>query len=344
MQINTSMVNTHNTYVGGKTVDYIVIHYTAGTTSKSGAAKNTLTYFNNIQTASATFCVDDANVMQYTDYEAGYRDWHCGEDSRSGKGGGTLYGKCTNMNSIGIEVCSTNSTGKVTSVNTSSWYFTDAVLENAAWLVKYLLSEYPNARVVRHYDVSGKICPGVPGWNSYNGADESKWKAFLTKCGCDSDGYKTSTSATSTSSSAGTTSTALYRVRKAWSDAKSQIGAYKSLSNAKNACKKGYSVFDANGNAVYEVDSAGAKWNYDATLETGNTVKSKVLPIAAEDKTNGWYKITSLGGYVPKTDVTVTSSGYAYLTATKVLAVDAANNLVKVHDYWVKPDDLAAKV
>mgnify|MGYP005833816315 CR=1 FL=1 len=59
--------------------------------------------------------------------------------------------------------------------------------------------------------------------------------------------------------SAGSTSTTpnptpanqLYRVRKSWSDAKSQIGAYSSLENAKKACKVGYSVFDANGNAVY---------------------------------------------------------------------------------------------
>lgn len=45
----------------------------------------------------------------------------------------------------------------------------------------------------------------------------------------------------------------LYRVRKSWSDTKSQIGAFSSLENAKNACKSGYSVFDANGNAVYPV-------------------------------------------------------------------------------------------
>ena len=43
----------------------------------------------------------------------------------------------------------------------------------------------------------------------------------------------------------------LYRVRKSWSDAKSQIGAFSSLENAKKACKVGYSVFDANGNVVY---------------------------------------------------------------------------------------------
>ena len=43
----------------------------------------------------------------------------------------------------------------------------------------------------------------------------------------------------------------IYRVRKSWADAKSQLGAYSSLENAKKACKVGYSVFDANGSAGY---------------------------------------------------------------------------------------------
>lgn len=43
----------------------------------------------------------------------------------------------------------------------------------------------------------------------------------------------------------------IYRVRKTWLDAKSQIGAFGNLEYAKKACRVGYSVFDANGNAVY---------------------------------------------------------------------------------------------
>ena len=44
-----------------------------------------------------------------------------------------------------------------------------------------------------------------------------------------------------------------YRVRKAWEDAKSQKGAFKSLSNAKKCADEnpGYSVFDESGKAVY---------------------------------------------------------------------------------------------
>lgn len=44
---------------------------------------------------------------------------------------------------------------------------------------------------------------------------------------------------------------ALYRIRKSWSDAKSQIGAYRNLESAKKECKEGYSVYDEAGNVVY---------------------------------------------------------------------------------------------
>ena len=50
----------------------------------------------------------------------------------------------------------------------------------------------------------------------------------------------------------------LYRVRKSWSDAASQLGAWKSLDNAKKAWKAGYYVFDGNGNIVYPIQSGAS--------------------------------------------------------------------------------------
>lgn len=47
------------------------------------------------------------------------------------------------------------------------------------------------------------------------------------------------------------TSGELYRVRKTWKDAASQIGAFAILENAIKACKSGYSVFDSKGNKIY---------------------------------------------------------------------------------------------
>ncbi len=69
------------------------------------------------------------------------------------------------------------------------------------------------------------------------------WSAFKAKV----QSYMNSDAPASTNISA----KQLYRVRKSWTDAKSQIGTFASLENAKNACKSGYSVFDANGNVVY---------------------------------------------------------------------------------------------
>ena len=53
------------------------------------------------------------------------------------------------------------------------------------------------------------------------------------------------------SSPTNNTTEEMYRIRKTWEDAKSQIGAYKNLESAKKECKEGYSVFDGKGKAVY---------------------------------------------------------------------------------------------
>ena len=52
-----------------------------------------------------------------------------------------------------------------------------------------------------------------------------------------------------------------YRVRKAWSDSKSQKGAYKILSNAKKCAdaNPGYSVFDVNGVNIYTSKTTAAE-------------------------------------------------------------------------------------
>ena len=60
------------------------------------------------------------------------------------------------------------------------------------------------------------------------------------------------------------TSGELYRVRKSWADAASQIGAFAVLENAIKVCKTGYSVFDSKGNVVYpKVQPAPTKKSVD---------------------------------------------------------------------------------
>ena len=59
----------------------------------------------------------------------------------------------------------------------------------------------------------------------------------------------------------GAEATQLYRVRKTWSDSKSQKGAYKILSNAKKCAdaNPGYSVFDVNGVNIYTPKTTAAE-------------------------------------------------------------------------------------
>ena len=72
----------------------------------------------------------------------------------------------------------------------------------------------------------------------------------------------------------------LYRVRKSWADAKSQIGAYTKLSNAKAACDKAgkdYFVFDGNGFVVYPEEAVVVKPDPEkpttSNLKVGDAIK-----------------------------------------------------------------------
>lgn len=111
----------------------------------------------------------------------------------------------------------------------------------------------------------------------------------------------------------------LYRVRKSWSDAKSQIGAFSVLANAKSLVDKSpsYKVFDESGKVVYEKGSTstafkpytvrvtatdlyirkGAGTNYSAN----GFIKPGVYTIVAESSGQGatkWGKLKSGAGWI----------------------------------------------
>ena len=175
--------NTANTTeLKNRKIKYIVIHYTAGITSRPGTAKSNARYFAKETTkASADFIIDDENIVQYNPDIKNRYCWHCGGSKYKTKGG-SLYKVCTSANSIGIEMCSTNSAKKVTNPNDANWYFTDAVIDNCVELTKKLMKEYdikPD-HVIRHYDINGKLCPGIIGWNEDTN-DISKWQDFIVR-------------------------------------------------------------------------------------------------------------------------------------------------------------------
>lgn len=173
----TSTRNT--TYAPNRNIEYIVVHYTAGVYSYSGVARNCASFFANQANASADFIVDDGEMVQYNPDPSNRYCWSVG-GSNLGTKGGSCYGKCTNYNSISIEMCCRNSSGDMTWANDPRYTLSDATVENCRKLVKHLMETYkvPITKVIRHYDVTGKLCPGVIGWNEDSG-DASKWKSFI---------------------------------------------------------------------------------------------------------------------------------------------------------------------
>jgi N-acetylmuramoyl-L-alanine amidase CwlA len=158
---------------------YIVIHYTGNQTDTASANAN---YFKSVnRDASAHYFVDKTQVVQVvSDTDTA---WAVGVDY-----GGALFGKCTNYNSINIEMCSDG--GKIA----------DATFNNTVALTKTLMKKYsiPASNVVRHYDVCGKKCPGWTGWV---GSDQSIWNKFKAAL------IGTSTTSTSTTSKSTTSTT-----------------------------------------------------------------------------------------------------------------------------------------
>lgn len=152
-------LGVHISKAPNREIKYLAIHFTAGSSSKAGSAKSVKHVFES-RKASADFAVDDQDLVQFNPDLKNYYCWAVGD-------GNGKYG-VTNKNSISIEICSSLKKGTSAAVpNHSGWYFTDAALENAVKLSKYLMKKYniPIDRVIRHYDASRKSCPGLVGWN-----------------------------------------------------------------------------------------------------------------------------------------------------------------------------------
>ena len=156
-------LGVHITKAPGRTIKYIAIHYTAGRSSAEGSARAVKQVFQR-RKASADFAVDDKEMVQFNPDLCNYCCWSVG-DTKQGK---VNCPDGSNYNTISIEICSTLDKGASSEKpNHAGWHFTEAALENAAALAKILMKRFniPAERVVRHYDISGKLCPGVVGWN-----------------------------------------------------------------------------------------------------------------------------------------------------------------------------------
>lgn len=163
---------------------WIIEHFVGA----AGQAWGNANYFKSVyRGASAHYFVDPNNIVQVVEDDT--PAWHVGDGYRTGKGaynGYHGYG-ATNNNSIGIEMCQDVTTGS----DVWHWEFDPETIKRAKWLTKQLQKKYniPDERVIRHYDVSGKLCPGNWQWN-----DWKKWREFKAELA----GYKVAQQATNT--------------------------------------------------------------------------------------------------------------------------------------------------
>lgn len=138
---NVKQIAYNRSNRAGEKIKYIVIHDTGNSSAGANAIAH-FNYFNGSErSSSADFFIDDTQILCVNDYHKFYT-WHCGD----GKG---KYG-ISNRNSIGIEIC-INSDGN-----------RQKAIDKTLVLVRELMKELniPIDRVVRHYDVSRKNCPG----------------------------------------------------------------------------------------------------------------------------------------------------------------------------------------
>lgn len=233
MNINTILANKNN-YGAARSfsaIKYIVVHYTA---NDGDTAENNGNYFkNNYVGASAHYFVDDDSVCQSV--PDNYIAWHCGANSYK-------HSECRNGNSIGVELCDHRKNGVV--------YPTNETIANALELVESLMKKYnvPKANVIRHYDVTGKLCPAY--WSGST-SNDSLWKSeFWNKLNApqSGDNSKNEVAQGKNETAVKNDSVVLYRV---------QVGAFSVKKNATEKCNAvkaaGFDAFTVQVGALWKV-------------------------------------------------------------------------------------------
>ena len=227
MNIKTDLSNKSNYGNARSTsaIKYIVVHYTG---NDGDTDENNAKYFqNNIVQASAHYFVDDDSVTQTVpdDYVA----WHCGAKTYK-------HATCRNENSIGVEICDDVRNGVI--------YPSEKTIANALELVEHLMEKYsvPKENVIRHYDVTGKLCPAY--WRG-TAEKDAKWNtAFWGLLGTSKNSTTTDTGEDKNTASVDTAGV-LYRV---------QVGAYSVKANAEAMLAKlknaGFDAFITNGSTA----------------------------------------------------------------------------------------------
>ena len=273
-------------------IDTITIHHMAGNLSLAGCC-------NAVQSrgGSTNYCIDsNGNIGVMIDEK--YRAW-------------TSSNRTNDMRAVTIEVANAPGAGE------PNWVVTDKALNACIKLCADICKRNGIKKLNYTGDTSGNMtmhrwffATGCPG--PYLGSKFPYIASEVNKILASGEGVTVNTK-TITSPATGGGTAQVYRVRKSWADAKSQIGAFKSLANAKKVCKAGYKVFDANGNAVYP-ETAAKTYRVkvvhdDLNIRSGAGVSNKVVgsikdhgvyTIVADKVVDGqvWGKLKSGAGWI----------------------------------------------
>ena len=144
-----------------KDIFYIVIHWTG---NKGDTAKDNAKFFatGNTRKAGAHFFVDrQGDIVKSINLNRSA--WAVGNVYSINNGAGKYYKKCTNYNSVSIELCDFNKN------------YSKEQVKAVKKCIKYIRRYCPYARtVIRHWDVNGKDCP-----HGMTGVTNKTWYKFL---------------------------------------------------------------------------------------------------------------------------------------------------------------------
>lgn len=170
---------------------------------------------------------------------------------------------------------------------------------NCAKLVAYLLNKYnlnveDNLFTHTHWL---NVRDGITGSNDYLNTRKHPykwcpiyilphWSTFKANCIAELNKLKGGTTPAPATSE-------MYRIRKSWAEAGSQIGAYTSFENAKKAWKEGYVIYNSKGEAVYPTSSNSAPAAQPSkpaqpTVPVKPTVPTKNIDVIYKVRTNQW--------------------------------------------------------
>lgn len=264
MKIERMIAKTH-CYLGQNKPNYVVIHETDNWSKGANSRAHATAMKNGNLAGTVHYYVDSQECYQTLEHQDGA--WAVGD-------GHGKYG-ISNLNSINIEIC----------VNPESNYY--LAVDRAAELAAMLLNQYgwDTSHLKRHYDASRKHCPRRI-------LDEGLWDNFV-KCTASymkKQGWVAPAAAP------------LYRVRKTWTDSKSQLGAYAVLDNAKANCPAGYSVYDEAGKVIYTNSAEPVRRGMQATELKGLNAKELITKIGplftADQKKSGVLASVSLAQFI----------------------------------------------